>query len=275
MSTTRPAQAVARSVAVLVTALLMWGGFVPPAYAAACEGTAGVTVVADFTALGGDVQVRCAPGDPDSGLAALTGAGFSYTFASRQPGFVCRIDGQPTADKDKCVNTSPADASWGYWHAARGGRWQYSNEGAGTYDPPPGSVEGWAFGAKDEPRTAPPAAAPSPSAAAPSPSARPRTTVATTPRPASSAAPTTARPTSAASGSAPTVGVPAAATPSATPSPSPDPAVTALATDVARPKPVTTGQGRGGLSLLLAAAVIAVLVGSTIVTVRRRGREGE
>lgn len=269
MSPTRPAQVVAEAAVVLSAALLMWGGLVPPANAAACDGTAGVTVVVDFTALGGDVQVRCVRGDPGNGLAALTGAGFSYTFASRQPGFVCRIDGQPTADKDECVNTSPADASWGYWHAARGGRWQYSNEGAGTYDPPPGSVEGWAFGAKDEPRSAPPATAPSPTA-------RPRMTVAATPRPGSSPAParaTTASPDRAVSGATPTAGAPSASASAATPSPSPGPGVTAQATEVAQPRPITTGQGRGSLPLLLGAAATAVLFGSTIATVRRRGRE--
>ena len=35
---------------------------------------------------------------------------------------------------------------WSYWHASTpGAAWKYSSEGAGTYDPAPGSVEGWRF----------------------------------------------------------------------------------------------------------------------------------
>ncbi len=34
---------------------------------------------------------------------------------------------------------------WAYFHASRGGSWSYSNLGAGSYDPKPGSVEGWRF----------------------------------------------------------------------------------------------------------------------------------
>lgn len=138
-----------------------------PASAADCDG---VTVVVDFGSLGGGVQQGCAPGSPASGVAALTAAGFGYTYASRQPGFVCRINGKPGADADKCVNTSPASAYWSYWHASAGGSWVYSNQGAATYVPARGSVEGWAFGAGTQPGTAPPAA-PAPAPPAPQPPA--------------------------------------------------------------------------------------------------------
>lgn len=137
-----------------------------PAHAAGCDG---VTVVVDFRGLGGGVQQGCAPGSPASGVAALTAAGFGYTYASRQSGFVCRINGKPGADADKCVTTSPASAYWSYWHGA-GGSWSYSNQGAATYVPARGSVEGWAFGAGESPGIAPPAApAPPPPAPAPPP----------------------------------------------------------------------------------------------------------
>ncbi|MEV7181008.1 flagellar hook-length control protein FliK [Kitasatospora sp. NPDC093679] len=118
----------------------------PPASAAACTGTSGVTVVVDFTALGGSIQTGCAPGDPTSGLAALTGAGFTYAFHPRFPGMVCRINALPNP-----CNGAPATAYWSYWHAAHGGPWNYSTLGAGSYDPAPGDVEGWAFGAGSQP----------------------------------------------------------------------------------------------------------------------------
>lgn len=137
-------------------------GLATPAQAAACTGTSGVTVVVDFAATGGGVVTRCAPGDPSSGLDALTAAGFTFTQVQTQPGFVCQIDRKPSST---CVKTPPASAYWSYWHAARGGSWSYSQTGAGSYDPKPGSVEGWAFGAGGKPGVSPPApSAPKPSA---------------------------------------------------------------------------------------------------------------
>jgi hypothetical protein len=123
----------------------------PAAHASGCATANGVTVVVDFGSLGG-VRVGCAAGAPGSGLAALAAAGFSYSFVPRQPGFVCQIAGLP----DPC-NGAPTSAYWAYWHGRPGGSWTYSNQGAGSYTPPPGSVEGWAFGAGQPPGIAPPA----------------------------------------------------------------------------------------------------------------------
>lgn len=117
----------------------------------------GVWVVVDATALGAGVTTRCAPGDPATGLEALQGAGHSYTFVPRQPGLVCTIDARP----DPC-NGAPQDAYWSYWHAPAGGAWTYATRGAGNRDPEPGTAEGWAFGAGDPPRQAPPTAAAQP-----------------------------------------------------------------------------------------------------------------
>lgn len=132
-----------------------------PVQAAACpDPGSGVTVVVDFTAFGGDVEVRCAPGDPASGLAALHAAGFDTQGTQRDgPGFVCRIDGRPTPESESCVATPPADAFWTYWHAPRGGSWTFSSSSAGHRDPRPGTVEGWARAGR-QPAIAPPAAPP-------------------------------------------------------------------------------------------------------------------
>mgnify|MGYP006976762659 CR=1 FL=1 len=127
------------------------------AHASACSGTFGVTVVVDFTAFGGGVQVECAPGDPASGLEALQDAGFTVTGTKRWGlAFVCRIDGLPTPATEPCINTPPATAYWSYWHAPSGGSWSYSSSGASSYDPAPGTVEGWSFGAGSAPSTPPP-----------------------------------------------------------------------------------------------------------------------
>jgi hypothetical protein len=128
-----------------------------PAHAAACSGTTGVTVVVDFTAFGGGVTVACALGDPATGLAALQGAGFTATGTQRWGlAFICRIDGLPTPAAEACINTPPATAYWSYWHAPAGGSWTYSAVGATSYDPAPGTVEGWAFGASSAPSISPP-----------------------------------------------------------------------------------------------------------------------
>jgi len=113
------------------------------------------------------VRSSCAPGDPGSGLAALTGAGFGYAFAPS--GLVCQIDGRP----DPCPRVPPITAYWSYWHAQPGGTWRYSSVGAGSYDPAPGAVEGWAFGAGAPPGIAPPAATPPPAPAPVQPPAPP------------------------------------------------------------------------------------------------------
>lgn len=129
-----------------------WAGAASPAQGA--ETCDGVWVVVDASEVGGELSVRCAEGDPDSGFAALTGAGHDYSFVPRIPGMVCTIDGRP----DPC-NGAPEDAYWSYWRAEEGGSWSYASRGAGDQDPQPGDVEGWAFGAGDPPGTAPPAPA--------------------------------------------------------------------------------------------------------------------
>ncbi|MEI2779300.1 MAG: hypothetical protein V9G19_25720 [Tetrasphaera sp.] len=115
-----------------------------------CPRGKGVTVVVDF---GPSTTVKCATGDPSSGLAALSGAGFKVVQVQRFPGAVCRINGVPSRTQEACVVMPPSTRYWSYWHAVRGGRWVYSTSGAGTNNPKPGTVEGWAFGAGKPPST--------------------------------------------------------------------------------------------------------------------------
>lgn len=129
----------------------------PPASAATCEG---VWVVIDARSLGGSITTSCAPGDPGSGLAALEGAGHSYSFVPRIAGMVCTIDAGPHP-----CNGAPADAYWSYWHAPAGGSWSYATRGAGNRDPAPGTVEGWRFGdGSAPPGVQPPDNGPAPAA---------------------------------------------------------------------------------------------------------------
>ena len=124
-----------------------------PASAGACGSAhrSGVTVVVDRSAFHHGVTIGCDTSRPASGLVALQKAGFSYTFVPRVPGFVCRIDSEPS----KC-NGAPTTAYWSYWHAKPHGKWIYSSLGAPSYHPASGSVEGWAFGNGKPPRISPP-----------------------------------------------------------------------------------------------------------------------
>ena len=152
----RPKAARAATLVVALASMLLLAG--PGRTTAAADSCDGVWVVVDARAAGGTITTRCAPGDPTSGLEALTKAEHDYTFVPRIPGMVCTIDARP----DPC-NNAPADAYWSYWYAEAGATWAYATTGAGTRDPAPGSVEGWRFGdGTAPPGVAPPANAPEP-----------------------------------------------------------------------------------------------------------------
>jgi hypothetical protein len=261
-----------------VAAAVTLAGPAPVAEAAACSGTSGVTVVVDFGSLGGGVQVSCAPGDPASGLAALSGAGYSYSFVPRQPGLVCQLNSKP----DPC-NGAPTTAYWSYWHASRGGSWSYSTTGAGSYNPRAGTVEGWAFGAGGRPGIAPPAPAPAP---APKPPAAPKPTAnPTTAAPAPPAGPGSTSRSGTSAAPAPRPGpTTAKPRPSKTPPGSPatsrstDPAAAGTSTPpsdpAAPPSPATepVSSSSGLARSALGAAVVVALAGAGFLVARRRSR---
>lgn len=246
--------------------------------AAACAGSSGVTVVVDFGSTAGGVQVRCAPGSPRNGFAALAGAGFSIRNVSTQPGFLCTIDGQP-AD-DPCTRVPSAARYWSYWYAERGEPWTYSTSG-GSRTPPPGSVEGWAFGAGDPPAVLPPG-----------PSAPTATTTTTRPAPAppsTAPAPTAVAPSGPAAGSTTTItpGAPSTteadgSSPSTTGGDGSAAAPDGSDDDQAGPRrdgdqaglasaPRSTGGGSAGGALLGGAAVVALVAAAATTARRRRG----
>lgn len=162
-------------------------------YDGPCVDDVGVTVVIDFQELGGGVNVRCAPRSVRSGLDALDAAGIAWEGTLRFPGFVCRIAGKPGTDREACGNTPPASAYWGYWLAARGGTWCYSNLGPANRTPPAGTVEGWSFALdRAPPEVPPPRYAPPPIEGRPSVALNPGDCGAPSPAPPS---PTTSPPT--------------------------------------------------------------------------------
>ena len=117
-----------------------------------CTTTSGEIVVADFAPWGGNIERGCA--DPlTTGYEALQQAGFT-TAGDEYDGtaFICRIDNDPPPSQDPCITTPPPSAYWSYWHADAGqSTWTLSQLGAQTYQPPPGSVDAWVFGAGSQP----------------------------------------------------------------------------------------------------------------------------
>lgn len=147
-----------RLVAVLVLAMLGPGALglavtLPAPNAAAdplaqCTTTSGVVVAVDFSHWGGNVERGC-DATLTTGYDALHAAGFTTAGDGHDgPAFICRIDNEPPPTEDPCITTPPSTAYWSYWHANAGqDSWSYSPFGAVTYQPQPGSVDAWVFGA--------------------------------------------------------------------------------------------------------------------------------
>lgn len=235
-----------------------------PAQAAACSGTTGVTVVVQFP---DRTQIGCASGDPASGFDALTSAGFTPTHVGGSFGAaLCQIDGYPS---NPCPRMPPANAYWAYFHAKRGGSWSYSNAGPGSFDPAPGSVEGWRFGGSDAPPTTSP-----PGVAAPAPKPRPKPTLTPTKKPAST--PTvspTATPAARATASASVAAKPAATENVTTAPPTPTGAVPVRAVGVNEksvPAASTSSQGSSWIWGVVLIVGLGAAVGATVLR-RRRG----
>ena len=127
-------------------------------HAGPCEGDTGVTVVLDYQKLGGAPEVRCFTGDPDSGVEAIRGAGFTYDGTARYgEDVVCRVNGRPAVDEiipikedptytEDCSDMPPANGYWSYWSSAdKGQTWDYSQLGISNSSPKQGEWEGWSF----------------------------------------------------------------------------------------------------------------------------------
>ena len=131
----------------------------------------------DFAELGGGVTAGCADlPDGSRAHAILRDAGYTPTMATRQPGFVCRVNGVPTSDP--CVDTAPADAYWSVWWAdGDGGAWVYSARGVDSLRVPDGGYLALAWH-QGSGRSQPPATVPvsrHPRTTAAKPTTRPST----------------------------------------------------------------------------------------------------
>lgn len=141
-----------------------------PASAESCSGAGGVTVVVDYRGQGGRGLVEgCAAGGGGGADTLFAAVGTQMTFASREPGFVCRVNAVPSSDP--CVNASPANAYWGlFWSTGKpGAGWTYASSGVRSLQVPDGGLVAWSWqsgGGQQPPSTSPVrAAAPAPAPA--------------------------------------------------------------------------------------------------------------
>ncbi|WP_018588611.1 hypothetical protein [Salinispora arenicola] len=276
-------------VATLVTAGTMIGPGSPAVAAGStgyCPNASGVSVVVDFNELGGGTVVRCASGTQATGLAALKNAGFQITGTLRWgEGFICRIEGKPSAATEKCVDTPQASAYWSYWHAPNGGSWTYSDKGVLNRKPPAGSFEGWSFSlnrnANDAPRpgVAPKRPAPPlpPPPAGRGPAVPPPAEGPVVPPPTGGGLPgEPSQPASTSSPSTPTGTSPAASEPSGPALAATPDAATSAPTERSSDEPVVTdvaaSRDDGGLPLgtIAGALLLVVLAAGALVAARRR-----
>ncbi|TIC87970.1 hypothetical protein E8D34_06665 [Nocardioides sp. GY 10113] len=124
-----------------------------PAAPAACDG---VLVVVDFNELGGEDLTSCV--EPGSAADAFDAAGVAMEFLPQQPGFVCRVAGEPATGP--CFD---GDAYWSLWWSAGTTGWAYATLGVTSLEVPSGGAVGWAWhqgdGSATPPDVAPPAGA--------------------------------------------------------------------------------------------------------------------
>lgn len=90
-------------------------------------------------------------GKPASGLAALHAGGMK---TKDRKGLICSVGGHPA----QCPATYQG-AYWTYYHATPGGEWRYSDQGASSYQPAPGSLEGWCYSLDENKPCTPPSLA--------------------------------------------------------------------------------------------------------------------
>ena len=88
-------------------------------------------------------------GTPTTGADALRAAEVPTVMTK---GYYCTLAGYPS----RCPRTY-RDQFWQYWHAAGvDAAWVFSQKGAGSHAPQPGSIEGWCYNPQDVARCHPP-----------------------------------------------------------------------------------------------------------------------
>lgn len=121
---------------VLLLAALLSGLLVHAVPATAAGSSAACTdedvvVVVEPASLGGGPEVRCATGLNADAVAqdALVAAGHDLQETSGSTPFVCRVDGRPGADEERCGASLSGSGYWAFLLADEGGDWTFAQTG--------------------------------------------------------------------------------------------------------------------------------------------------
>lgn len=113
-----------------------------------CSDQQGVSLVVDFgTSSERKALELCAVDFNSTGWDVFNAVDLEVEGTSEYPtGFVCRLAGWPSVEKQPCGKTpTAAQGSWAYFSAAEDKGWQFSGQGAAMRKPACGTVEGWRF----------------------------------------------------------------------------------------------------------------------------------
>jgi len=109
------------------------------------DSTSGVSEFIDFGP-GKKIKSFCAFNFSGTGWDLLTSTAKVVGTSEYPTGFVCRIDGWPTAAMQDCKNTPTyAEGSWAYFLSNEDRSWSFSGTGATTHHPACGSSEAWVW----------------------------------------------------------------------------------------------------------------------------------
>lgn len=97
----------------------------------------------------GTVLANQCVGTPGDGEEALREAGAVIGYGKK--GLICTIDKRP----ERCP-TNFDGSFWNYYHGLPGQEWVFSNLGATSHTPQPGSIEAWCYNEPDDSRCTPP-----------------------------------------------------------------------------------------------------------------------
>lgn len=120
--------------------LLSTGAIALPTAASAedhgsCDEASDVPVVLEFGTLDGEDRVLCAKGAAgDTGLEVLDAVGLETEETTAAMPMVCRIEGQPTPEQEKCGNALNGPGYWAFLVAKEDQDWGYASVGLQEYE---------------------------------------------------------------------------------------------------------------------------------------------
>lgn len=100
-----------------------------------CEAAEDVPIVLEFGTLDGEDRVLCAQhAAGKTGIQALTDLGVETENSGGAMPMICRIEGVPTQQQEKCGNALNGPGYWAFMVAKEGQDWGYASVGLQEYE---------------------------------------------------------------------------------------------------------------------------------------------